>query len=88
VASHSHQDRTLIARIAAAERWGREPDRASATAPARAGLWARFEREADPERVLAPDERHRRAESLFKAHMMRMSRAAAAARSRRSSGGR
>jgi hypothetical protein len=86
VASQSRQDRTLIARIAAAERWAREPDRASATAPARAGLWAKFLREVDPDGVLSQGERVRRAELLRRAQLLRASRAAAAARARRSSG--
>jgi hypothetical protein len=42
----------VIARIAAAERWARTSDRAAATEPARRGLRARFEREADPDGVL------------------------------------
>lgn len=50
-------DRALIARIAAAERWARTADRVAATAPARRGLRARFEREADPEGVLDVAER-------------------------------
>jgi hypothetical protein len=87
MASQSHQERTLIARIAAAERWAREPDRVTATAPARAGLWAKFLREVDPEGVLSPDERARRAEHLRRAQLLRASRAAAAARARRSNGG-
>ncbi len=43
------RDRAVIARIAAAERWARTPDRAAATEPARRGLRARFEREVDPD---------------------------------------
>ena len=46
------RDRALIARIAAAERWARTPDRSAATEPARRGLRAKFEREADPDGVL------------------------------------
>jgi hypothetical protein len=73
-------DRRLIARIAAAERWARTPDRAAATEPARRGLRARFEREADPEGVLDVAERNRRANALFTAHMLRLARASATAR--------
>jgi hypothetical protein len=73
-------DRSTVAKIAAAERWGRTPDRTAATAPARAGLRAKFAREADPEGRLAPDELERRVDSLYRAHMLRMSRAAAKAR--------
>jgi len=80
------RERALIARIAAAERWGREPDRSAATAAARQGLRARYEREANPEGCLPPDEVARRADQLQHGHMLRMSRAAAAARQRRARG--
>ena len=73
-------DRRLIARIAAAERWARTPDRVAATEPARRGLRARFEREADPEGILDVAERARRADALFAAHMLRLARASAKAR--------
>jgi hypothetical protein len=64
--------RSLAGRVAAHERWAREPDRAAATAPARRGFLARFEREVDPDMTLAPAERARRAESAMKAHMTRL----------------
>jgi hypothetical protein len=73
-------DRALVARIAAAERWARTADRVAATEPARRGLRARFEREADPEGVLDVAERARRADALFAAHMLRLARASAKAR--------
>lgn len=76
-------DRILIARIAAAERWARTADRVAATEPARRGLRARFEREADPEGVLDVAERARRADALFTAHMLRLARASAQARRNR-----
>lgn len=85
VAAHerrSQSDRVLVARIAAAERWARTTDRAEATAPARRGLAAKFEREADPDGVLAPDERARRGDLLMRAHMLRMARRSARARQR------
>jgi hypothetical protein len=75
-------DRVLMARIAAAERWGRTADRGAATEPARKGLRAKFEREADPDGTLSPQERARRADQLMHSHMLRMSRAAAQARRR------
>jgi hypothetical protein len=67
------QERTLVAQIAAAERWGRTPDRTAATAPARAGLRAKFAREVDPAGALDPAELERRVDSLMRAHMLRMS---------------
>jgi hypothetical protein len=78
--SRQCQDRTVVARIAAAERWGRTADRRAATEPARQGLRAKFEREADPEGVLDPAERARRADALMTAHMLRLARASAQAR--------
>ena len=78
----SQHDRVLVARIAAAERWARTSDRTQATAPARRGLTAKFEREADPDGVLPPEERTRRADLLMRAHMLRMARRSAQARRR------
>lgn len=74
------RDRAVIARIAAAERWARTPDRVAATEPARRGLRARFEREADPDGILGAAERARRADALMTAHMLRLARASAHAR--------
>lgn len=67
-------DKSLRARIAAAERWGRTADRVAATAPAPQGLSAKFEREVDPEGALPVAERRRRAEALMRAHMLRLAR--------------
>ena len=50
--------RSLQARIAAHESWARTADRAARTAPARAGLDARFQREARER--LGPDATERR----------------------------
>jgi hypothetical protein len=76
-------ERLMIARIAAADRWAQEPDRAAATAPARAGLRAKFEREVDPDGTLPADVLAERVAHLQHAHMLRMSRAAAAKRRQR-----
>lgn len=78
--SRDPADRSTVARIAAAERWGRTPDRTAATAPARAGLRAKYAREIDPEGKLPAEELERRVDSLMRAHMLRMTRAARAAR--------
>jgi hypothetical protein len=80
MSSTSAEERSLVARIAAAERWGRTADRREATAPARSGLRAKFERDADPDNLLSPIERARRADSLMRAHMLRMSLKAKTAR--------
>ena len=65
-------DRALLARIAASERWAREPDRVSATAPARRAFDERFLREVDPDGVLPPAERARRAASARTAYFTRL----------------
>jgi hypothetical protein len=80
VPSKDPATRAIVAQIAAAERWGHEPDRAKATAPARAGLRAKFAREVDPEGTLPAAEVERRVDHLMRAHMLRMSLAAKAAR--------
>ena len=82
------RDRAVIARIAASERWARTSDRSAATEPARRGLRARFEREADPDGVLDDGERARRAQALMTAHMLRLARASAQARRRAAGRGR
>jgi hypothetical protein len=76
------RDRAVIARIAAAERWARTSDRAAATEPARRGLRAKFERQADPDDALDAAERARRADALMTAHMLRLARESAKARRR------
>jgi hypothetical protein len=81
----SSSDRSLAARIAAAERWGRAKDRSAETLPARTGLLRKFEREADPDGDLSPQELERRVASLMQAHMLRMSLAAKRARQERGS---
>lgn len=71
--SANHPDhRTLIARIAAHESWAQTPDRTARTAPARAAALDRFEREVDPDGVLSPAERAKRAEHARKAYFLRL----------------
>ena len=79
----SVSDRSLAGSIAAHESWARTADRSARTAPARAALMARFERDVDPNGTLAPDERARRAENARKAYFQRL--ALKSARSRRKS---
>lgn len=76
-------ERALHSRAASHVRWSREPDRAKATAPARAGLQAKFERQVDPDGVLEPAERAKRAESARKAYFADLTRRSIAARRRR-----
>jgi rubrerythrin len=75
--------RSLRARIGAYESWARTPDQATRTWPARKAALHRSEREVDPDGVLPPRERAKRAESARKAHMQRLALKSAAARQRR-----
>lgn len=65
-------ERSLRGSIASHESWARTEDRSARTAPARRALLDKFEREADPDGVLSPAERQRRAEHLRKAHFQRL----------------
>lgn len=65
-------ERRLRGQIAANQRWAHTEDRAAATQAARSGFMARFEREVDPDGVLAPDERARRAENAKRAYFQRL----------------
>lgn len=76
----SGAERTLRARLAAHESWARTTDRAARTAAAREAFTSRFERQVDPDGVLDPVERARRAEHARRAHMTRLSLRAAQAR--------
>ena len=79
------EQRAMHARQAAYARWGRTPleQRRKATAPARAGLMTRWEREVDPDGTLPLAERAVLAESVKRAHMVRMALASSRARSKR-----
>lgn len=72
--------RTQRARIAALARHSRT-DGSEATAPARAAFLERFAREVDPDGVLDPAERERRAVAARRAYFQRL----AFARSRKAS---
>ena len=77
------QEQALIARLAAHESWAHTPDRTARTAPARAALMARFDREVDPDGTLPADERAKRAGHARTAYFLRLS--LKSARSRRTS---
>ena len=77
-------DRSLIARLAAHESWARTTDPSARTEPARRALLDRFEREVDPDGLLPPDERTRRAAHARKAYFTRLALRSAQARRRKS----
>lgn len=76
-------ERKLRASIASHESWAQTGDRSARTAPARQALSAKFEDLVDPDRVLAPEERARRAESARQAHYKRLALKSAKARRER-----
>lgn len=73
-------DRSLIARLAAHESWANTADPAARTAPARRAMLDRFERQVDPDGVLSPAERARRAGHARKAYFARLALRSAQAR--------
>lgn len=80
------EQRSMRARIAANARWARE-DPGPTMARARAVLAGRYERQVDPDEVLAPAERARRAECARKADLTRLALASSRARAARRAGG-
>jgi hypothetical protein len=60
--------------------WSRTTDRNARTRPAREAFLHRFEREVDPDGVLPPAERSRRAQHALRAHMLRLAKHSVAAR--------
>jgi hypothetical protein len=81
----SPTERTLRARAAAHAKHATHDPKA-AMARARAAFLASFEQQADPDRVLPPLERQRRAEQLRRAHYARLALASAKARRIRADG--
>ncbi len=76
-------ERSILASIASHESWSRTEDRTARTAPARAAMMARFEREVDPGGVLPPQERTRRADNAKAAYFKRLALKSARARRRK-----
>jgi len=72
-------ERSLRARLAAHALHAQHDPRKT-TANGRAAFLARFEREVDPDGVLEPEERRRRAEQARRAYFARLSLAAVKAR--------
>lgn len=73
-------ERALAARYAAHSRWAATSDPSAATAPARDAFNRRFENEVDPDGVLSPEERTRRAASARKAYFTKLALKSAQAR--------
>jgi hypothetical protein len=60
--------------------WSRTTDRNARTRPAREAFLRRFEREVDPDGVLPPAERGRRAQHALRAYMLGFAKRSMAAR--------
>jgi hypothetical protein len=75
--------RVLQARMAAHALHARVEDPAAHTAPAREVFLSRFEREVDPEGVLEPQDRARRAAHARKAYFTRLALASSKARAKK-----
>ena len=75
-----NNDRVLRARMAAHQLHAQISDEAKHTAPARAAFLSRFEREVDPDDILDPKERARRAEHAKKAYSLKLALASRKAR--------
>ena len=83
MAKTTHAERVLIGRLGAYVLHSRYDSR-ELIRPAREAFWSKFERDVDPESVLDPAERARRAEMARKAHFTRLAIASAKARRKRS----
>jgi hypothetical protein len=81
--SSDRANRVLRARMAAHALHARVQDPAAHTAPARKVFLSRFEREVDPEGILDPQERARRAEHAKKAYFLRLASASSKARAKK-----
>jgi hypothetical protein len=82
----SPAERSLRARLAAHSMHARHDPQETTTA-ARAAFLARFEAEVDPDGILSPEERRRRAEHARRAYFTRLALASAKARRGNRSGG-
>lgn len=73
-------ERRMRSQLGAHAQWARTDDRTARTAAARAAFHKRFERQVDPDGVLDPAERAKRAEHARQAHMLKLAMASAKAR--------
>jgi hypothetical protein len=83
--SLSPAERSLRGQLAAHTSWAHTDDRSARTANARKAALDRFQNEVDPEGVLLPQERAKRAEHLRKAYFARLALKSAQVRRRRAS---
>jgi hypothetical protein len=77
-------ERSLRGQIAAHDSWARTEDRTARTAKARQALEDKFVAQVDPDGLLPPAERAKRAENARQAHYKRMALKSVQARRRKS----
>jgi hypothetical protein len=77
------KQRQMRAEVAAHTSWANTADRSARTAPARQAMLSKFEQRVDPDGVLDPVERTKRAESARKAHFRAMAYKSARVRAAR-----
>lgn len=70
--SRRRLSRSEAASVAANLRWAFEPDRAAATRAGTEGFLRKFELLVDPEGLLPPSEREKRAKNLMRAYMTKI----------------
>ena len=75
-------ERSLRSQIAANESWAHTDDRPARTRNGRQAFLDAFEKQVDPDGVLPPAERAKRAENLRRAHMQRLALRSAQSRRR------
>lgn len=76
-------EKSLRGQIAVNTSWAHTQNRSARTEPARKAALDKFEKEVDPDGVLPPAERAKRAASLRKAYFARLALRSAQARRRR-----
>jgi hypothetical protein len=79
----TRQLRVLGGRYGAEKSWAQTADRSARTAPGRAAARQRFEHQVDPDGLLDPAERSRRAQHAQRAHMAKLALASVKARAAR-----
>jgi hypothetical protein len=76
-------ERVFRARLVAHSLWAKVHDPKAHTEPGRRAFLDRFDREVDPDGVLPPEERQRRAAHARKAYFLRLALKSARARGRK-----
>ncbi|WP_319454247.1 MULTISPECIES: hypothetical protein [unclassified Mycobacterium] len=76
-------ERRIVGQIGAHKSWSQTEDRSARTAPGRQAFLDKFEQQVDPDGILPPAERAKRAEHARKEFFQRLALKSAQARRRR-----